>query len=178
MLLRILLSSSTCHVINLLPLPSLSVSHAQSRGRQPLPCYRWHRSTFRRHTGTAATATARTRLSFLLPILSPVRDLAPSLLLCRHGQAPKPDLVTIHVLTIGEKSPQKLKLAAAATTGALFFHPLPRRSGPILPALCRLRPLARETDKNWLVMATHETRAALVRLGEAKAGEVLRGRRG
>ncbi|PUZ76022.1 hypothetical protein GQ55_1G257900 [Panicum hallii var. hallii] len=34
--------------------------------------------------------------------------------------------------------------------------------GPGLPALRRLRALARESDKNRLVMATHETRAALV----------------
>ncbi|KAF8653211.1 hypothetical protein HU200_062666 [Digitaria exilis] len=34
--------------------------------------------------------------------------------------------------------------------------------GPTLPALRRLRALARESDKNRLVMATHETRAALV----------------
>ncbi|AQK52946.1 U-box domain-containing protein 26 [Zea mays] len=34
--------------------------------------------------------------------------------------------------------------------------------GPGLPALRRLRALARESDKNRLVMATHETRAALL----------------
>ncbi|KAL6899800.1 hypothetical protein ACP4OV_006458 [Aristida adscensionis] len=42
--------------------------------------------------------------------------------------------------------------------------------GPALPALRRLRALARESDKNRLVMATHETRAALLRVAFAGAG--------
>ncbi|CAN6251857.1 unnamed protein product [Urochloa humidicola] len=39
--------------------------------------------------------------------------------------------------------------------------------GPTLPALRRLRALARESDKNRLVMATRETRAALVEVAFA-----------
>ncbi|KAL6634195.1 hypothetical protein ACP70R_026866 [Stipagrostis hirtigluma subsp. patula] len=42
--------------------------------------------------------------------------------------------------------------------------------GPGLPALRRLRALARESDKNRLVMATRETRAALVEVAFATGG--------
>ena len=45
--------------------------------------------------------------------------------------------------------------------------------GPGLPALRRLRALARESDKNRLVMATHETRAALVEAAFGAASEEL-----
>ncbi|KAG8059031.1 hypothetical protein GUJ93_ZPchr0002g26012 [Zizania palustris] len=44
--------------------------------------------------------------------------------------------------------------------------------GPVLPALRKLRALARESDKNRLVMATHETRAALVDMAFGSAQEV------
>ncbi|KAL5207686.1 hypothetical protein ABZP36_032121 [Zizania latifolia] len=44
--------------------------------------------------------------------------------------------------------------------------------GPVLPALRKLRALARESDKNRLVMATHETRAALVDMAFGSAEEV------
>lgn len=43
--------------------------------------------------------------------------------------------------------------------------------GPGLPALRKLRALARESDKNRLVMATHETRAALVEMAFGGGGE-------
>jgi hypothetical protein len=43
--------------------------------------------------------------------------------------------------------------------------------GPVLPALRRLRALARESDKNRLVMATRETRSALVDLAFASGCE-------
>ncbi|GJM85215.1 hypothetical protein PR202_ga01646 [Eleusine coracana subsp. coracana] len=42
--------------------------------------------------------------------------------------------------------------------------------GPVLPALRRLRALARESDKNRLVMATRETRAALVEVAFGSSG--------
>jgi len=45
--------------------------------------------------------------------------------------------------------------------------------GPGLPALRRLRALARESDKNRLVMATHETRAALVEAAFGATSEEL-----
>ncbi|CAO1942125.1 unnamed protein product [Urochloa humidicola] len=45
--------------------------------------------------------------------------------------------------------------------------------GPALPALRRLRALARESDKNRLVMATRETRAALLDIAFAPADDEL-----
>lgn len=43
--------------------------------------------------------------------------------------------------------------------------------GPGLPALRKLRALGRESDKNRVVMATHETRAALVEVAFGGGGE-------
>lgn len=43
--------------------------------------------------------------------------------------------------------------------------------GPGLPVLKKLRALARESDKNRLVMATHETRAALVEMAFGGSAE-------
>ena len=45
--------------------------------------------------------------------------------------------------------------------------------GPVLPALRRLRALARESDKNRLVMATRETRAALLEVAFASGSDEL-----